>query len=454
MLQFFHAHPEMELDYERRMPNQWKQDFRTATFLARRGDDFAFAHSSLLEYFLARRLTDSLAADSDDDALAAWDITQPSNETFAFFAELIDRLSPTTRRRALARLEHVGAHASATARTNVFAYTLRALEKGAPHPRPDALNLANTDLRGWTIGSEQAPLNLAGVSLRSAQLNDAHIHHTRLDGIDATGASMRRTLFEHCTLSDANLEDADLAGTIFRHCDIEGTSLDNAKRYRTQLLHTTGYQRELPDILTAPLMEDTPLRVLPEAQILGGHSGGVTAVAWSPDATHILTASSDGTARIWDAATGANTLTLAHTDWVTAVAWSPDATHILTASRDGTARIWDAATGANTLTLTHDRTVNAAAWSPDATHIITASRDGTTRIWDATTGEQVRFFITALPEGECAVLTPDQTRVIGASEDAWRWLGRYAVHPNGTLERIPVEIDGPLPPLGTGTTSD
>ena len=494
MLQFFHAHPEMELDYERRMPNQWKQDFRTATFLARRGDDFAFAHSSLLEYFLARRLTDSLAADSDDDALAAWDITQPSNETYTFFAELIDRLPDSDQRQALARLEHVGKHGTPEARANTFAYSLQALEWDYPHPRPTAIDLSGTDLRGWTIGSEQTHVDLSGVPLTGARLDDAHIRHVLLDRADAAGASMQRALFEHCTLSDANLEDADLAGTVFRHCDIEGSSLDKATRYRTQLLHTTGHHQQLSDVLTAPLTENTPLRVLPEAQILGGYSVDVTAVAWSPDATHILTASSkvarvwdastgentltlthtksvtavawspdhahiltgsqDGTARIWDATTGENTLTLTHTKSVTAVAWSPDATHILTASTDGTTRIWDATTGDNTLTLAHKDWVTAVAWSPDGRHILTASTDGTTRIWNATTGEQVRFFITALPEGECAVLTPDQTRIIGASPGAWRWLGRYAVHPGGALERIPAEIDGPLPPLGPGTTSD
>ena len=136
------------------------------------------------------------------------------------------------------------------------------------------------------------------------------------------------------------------------------------------------------------------------------------------------------------------------------MAWSPDATHILTGSQDGTIRIWDATTGANTLTLTRDSSVSTVAWSPDGHHILTGSSNGTARIWDATTGEQVRFFIAVLPEGECAVLTPDHTRVIGASPGAWRWLGRYAVNPEGALERIPVEIDGPLPPLGPGTTSD
>ena len=381
MLQFLHTHPDMELHYQGRMPDQWKQDFRTATFLARRGDDFSFAHSSLLEYFLAKRLADSLEAESEDEALAAWDITRPSDECFAFFAELIDRLSPTTQRQALARLEDVGTHASASARANVFAYTLRALEKEAPHPRPDALNLANTDLRSWTIGYKTTNLNLAGVSLRSACLDDARIRHARLDHIDAVGASMRRTLLEHCTLTHANLEEADLAGTVFRHCDMEGVPLDKATRYRTQLLYSTGYRQELSNVLTAPLTEYDRLRVLPEAQILGGHSSWVTAVAWSPDGHHILTTSRDRTTRIWDATTGDNTLTLTHTDPVTAVAWSPDGRHILTASRSGTARIWDTTTGTNTLTLTHNTWVRTVAWSPDGCLILTGSGDGTARIW-------------------------------------------------------------------------
>ena len=611
MLQFLHDHPDMELDYKERMPDQWKQDFRTATFLTRRRDDFSFAHSSLLEYFLAKHLADSLTAKSADKALAAWDITRPSDETFAFFTELIESLDNDARDRAIARLEYVGKHASVTARENIFAYTLRAIRQGKPHPHPDALVLSDTDLRGLSIGSKQTHLNLSGVLLRGARLDDAHIINTNLDRTDATGTSMRRTLIEHCTLTHTNLTDADLTGTIFRHCNIKGASLEQAKRYRTQLLHTTGYQQQLTDVLTAPLPEHSTLQPLSLAHILGGHSGhvralkwspdghhiltgsqdatariwdaatgentltlthntwvravawspdghhiltgsqdGITriwdattgkntltlthtdwvtavawspdghhiltgsedrttrvwdaetgentltlthntwvrtvawspdghhiltgssdgtariwdattgtntlttthstwvrAVAWSPDGHHILTGSGDGTARIWDATTGTNTLTLTHTDWVTAVAWSPDGHHILTGSQDATARIWDATTGTNTLTLRHTDWVRAVAWSPDGHHILTGSQDATARIWDAETGEPVRFMFATLPEGECAVLSADHTRVIGASLYAWRWLGRYAKHPDGTLERIPIEIDGSLPPL-------
>ena len=416
MLQFLHTHPDMELHYAGRMPDQWKQDFRTATFLTRRGDDFSFAHSSLLEYFLAVRLADSLEAESEDEARAAWDITRPSDETFAFFAELIDRLPSPTQRQALASLKHVGTHASANARANVFAYTLRALDKGAPHPRTGALNLSGADLRGWTIGSEKTPLNLAGISLRGARLDDARIRHARLDGIDATGASMRRTLFEDCTLTQANLEDADLAGTIFRHCDMEGASLDKATRYRTQLLHTTGHHEELSDILTAPLTERSLRRILPKAQIFGGHSNEVTSVAWSPDGHHILTGSKDGTARIWDATTGDNTLTLTTNSVIEAVAWSPDGHHILTASEDGAACIWDAATGDSTLTLTDTSWVRAVAWSPDGHHILTASMDGTVRIWDATTGDNT-LTLTRTDWVTAVAWSPDGHHILTASMD-------------------------------------
>ena len=347
MLQFLHTHPDMELHYQGRMPDQWKQDFRTATFLARRGDDFSFAHSSLLEYFLAKRLADSLEAESEDEALAAWDITRPSDECFAFFAELIDRLSAPTQRQALARLEHIGANGSTAARENIFAYTLQAIDNGAPHPRPYTLTLSDTDLSSWSIGSEHSHIDLSGVSLCRARLDDTHIYNTCLDNTNATGASLRRALIEHSSLSKTILKDSDLSGAIFRFCNIGGASLDDALRYRTQLLHTIGYHHELSGLLTSPLTENTSLHILPKVNLFGHHFDIVSAVAWSPDATHILTASHSRTIRIWDATTGDSTLTFIKSPQ--GVAWSHDGTHILTMSgnttSDDTARVWDIRTG-------------------------------------------------------------------------------------------------------------
>jgi WD40 repeat protein len=89
-----------------------------------------------------------------------------------------------------------------------------------------------------------------------------------------------------------------------------------------------------------------------ERGTLSGHTGGVNACAISPDSGFIVTASADGTAKIWDAAAGEERTALTgHTKAVVACAISPDSGFIVTASSDHTAKIWDAATGEERATL-------------------------------------------------------------------------------------------------------
>ena len=64
--------------------------------------------------------------------------------------------------------------------------------------------------------------------------------------------------------------------------------------------------------------------------------------AFSPDGKRIVTASLDGTARIWDATTGKPLCTpLDHRGYVVSAVFSLDGSHVVTASYDDTARIWD-----------------------------------------------------------------------------------------------------------------
>ena len=102
------------------------------------------------------------------------------------------------------------------------------------------------------------------------------------------------------------------------------------------------------------------------------------AVAFSPDGTRVATGSGDGSARVFDAATGAEVCRRTTTARV-AVAFSPDGTRVATGSGDSVRPRQRAgvrrATGAELCRLDHDGEVYAVAFSPDGTRVATGSAD-------------------------------------------------------------------------------
>jgi roadblock/LC7 domain-containing protein len=154
-------------------------------------------------------------------------------------------------------------------------------------------------------------------------------------------------------------------------------------------------------------------------QTLKGHSGGVNAVVFSPDGKLVVSASGDGTVRLWKAATGAALQTTeGHSGGVNAVAFSPDGKLVVSASGDGAVKLWGAATGAVLQTLkAHSHSVNAVAFSPDGKLVASASDDRTVKLWEAATGAALQTLEGHSHSARAVAFSPDGKLVASASDD-------------------------------------
>jgi uncharacterized protein YjbI with pentapeptide repeats len=152
-----------------------KEDLRTATFLAREGEDqFRFAHTSLLEFFLACHLYRALL----DGVMEQWAIPLASRESLDFLGQLLVE-DEGRREKALAAMRMLlrdGYRPQASEQT--LAYGLLAFAKGYPGPLLAGARMDGADLRGWRIEGRPAErLNLRGSVWQGARLDDAIFRH-------------------------------------------------------------------------------------------------------------------------------------------------------------------------------------------------------------------------------------------------------------------------------------
>ncbi len=149
------------------------------------------------------------------------------------------------------------------------------------------------------------------------------------------------------------------------------------------------------------------------------HAGKLRSAAFAPAGAFALTAGNDGTARLWDAATGRpRGDPLRHGAAVVAVAASRDGTLVATAGADGCVRLWEVAAGrARGGPLLHDSAPTALAFSPDGKALATAGSDNLARVWETATGRLLQQLSGHSALVRVLAFSPDGSTLVTGSDD-------------------------------------
>jgi len=102
---------------------------------------------------------------------------------------------------------------------------------------------------------------------------------------------------------------------------------------------------------------------------------------WSPDRKLIALIGMRPEVVLVDLVAGTTRELRGHTDALYTAQFTHDGRSLLTASDDGTARVWNVADGSSVVLRGHDDDVYRARWSPDEKTVATASLDSSVRVW-------------------------------------------------------------------------
>lgn len=221
------------------------------------------------------------------------------------------------------------------------------------------------------------------------------------------------------------------------------------------LLATAGLDASLADARGTPVelafrsavgkLQGKPLR---------GHDDPITDAAFSADGRWSITASKDGSVRLWDRTGGARrpTSLRGHSRGVLDILVTPDSKFLFTAGENGKVLRWDLGSSevmSNYVSLPgHSTSVGHLAVSRDGQWLVSGSADGSVRVWNASSPvPKSRKFPGHDAPIRAVAINADGSKVLAASQDGtasiWKSAagapGRRTILEGGTEEE-PAQI--------------
>ncbi|CAM4516583.1 NB-ARC domain-containing protein [Nocardia ninae] len=249
-----------------------------------------------------------------------------------------------------------------------------------PHRLPALVNLLAYQLVNANLEDE----------LRSA-LSDLRYHAARMVGSGPAGLANDTFI-----CSTAFARDPFLAA-LARCLSLEGhvvVGLDRMEDVASTWYSRLVGHRELrsgvqsaADLLAEALVAEHPFPDFPDErlqQVLHGHAGPVSALAWRDDGNQLATASEDGTVRVWEPRSGRELLSvrLPADRKPGRLAWSRDGLHIA-AGGDGFVALIDPVLGDVLALEPLSGPVGSVRFAPGSDYLLVATGDGLeTRILD------------------------------------------------------------------------
>ena len=180
------------------------------------------------------------------------------------------------------------------------------------------------------------------------------------------------------------LEEAGETNILFeKDIDRQINSLEYSSAAGSKLA-VTGKLNDI--LLLDPETGDTTKR-------LQGHGNYVNQASWTPDNNKLVSASQDGTIKIWNTATGEAEISLSgHQEVITSVSFSPEGKKLATGSEDRRIRVWSPPSAEVQQSFRgHTEPIRSISWSPDGSKLASGAEDNALIVWEIDTSPEPQF---------------------------------------------------------------